>query len=373
MTIDRPAPHAAIPLLRTLATALVLADTKTGLDGFRLPYDAEAQRALDRTVLNCLLRGAAPPASLPELFAWCRERPLSDWPLELPPDAVGPDDHLLDPDHGRPTELCHEWAMDGGDSAAAHRDREVIHAALRTCREYGEEDAYTAFRRLLVERPVLTSADAFAVATDLALEPVRQIITTIYQEVPASYARDGGHVTCGRCLTLLTPVRGGSWWCERDRCRRMGPAPIGRLLEAAEAGDLLQLERPLRQFVTGPGRAELDLESDLKNLGLDVVMWPNFDSYDLRVTFPDGWVWAIDVKDWAHPYFLGRAAKPVPADPPYDEAFWVVPQHRIDARPDYVEVFMRNRPPAAARLSLLSDSVLVARARDRRRRGTPHA
>ena len=35
-------------------------------------------------------------------------------------------------------------------------------------------------------------------------------------------------------------------------------------------------------------------------------MWPQFDAYDLRIPFPDGTAWAIDVKDWANPSLLGR-------------------------------------------------------------------
>ena len=120
------------------------------------------------------------------------------------------------------------------------------------------------------------------------------------------------YITCGRCLTLLTPLPDGGWWCERDRCRRRGVPPPGRELIEAEAGEVHHLARPLRQFVTGPGRAEIDLEARLRKLGLDVEMWPGFDAYDLRVTFPDGYTWAVDVKDWKHPGLLGRAARAVP-------------------------------------------------------------
>ncbi|MGH1555567.1 hypothetical protein ACRAWF_38310 [Streptomyces sp. L7] len=76
--------------------------------------------------------------------------------------------------------------------------------------------------------------------------------------------------------------------------------------------------------MTGPGRAEVELEARLTALGLRVRMWPAYDAYDVHITFADGWVWAVDVKDWAHPAFLGRAARPVPPEPRYDEAFWVV-------------------------------------------------
>ncbi|GAA2109593.1 hypothetical protein [Streptomyces synnematoformans] len=365
------AAHDGVPLLKTLASALTVLDGLTELDAFALPYPPEAQRALDRTVLACLLRGAEPPMSLPDLVSWCRYRPIADWPLNLPEDAVAPGDRLLDAESGRPTDLCHEWAERTGDSAVRHRDRLIIHHALRLCRRHGEEDAYSAFRRLLVQQPVLTSAESFEIASDLVLEPVRELIAVIYQPVPASFLRNGAYAACGRCRTLLTPVRDGSWWCERDRCRRHGPPPVGRLLLSEEAGEVLQLERPLRQFVTGPGRAETELESALARLGLAVRMWPGYDAYDLLVTFPDGHRWAVDVKDWAHPAFLGRAAQPIPHEPPYDESFWVVPRHRTREHPDYVAVFERHRPAAARDLPLLIDTDLVALARRRLNSGHP--
>ncbi|MFF8945722.1 hypothetical protein ACF1A5_26260 [Streptomyces sp. NPDC014864] len=363
------AAHDGVPLLRTLATALLVLEAQTGLESFTLPYPAEAQRALDRTVLACLLHGARPPAGLTELVDRCRTVPLEDWPLTLPADMVEPGDRLLDEISGRPTELCHEWAGRSPDSAAVLRDREVVLAALRLCREYGEEDAYTAFRGLLVHRPVLTAAEMYEATGDMVLEPVHELIRRVYKPVPESYLRDGAYVSCGRCLTLLTPLGANEWWCERDRCRRQGPPPPGRRITCDSTGTVSQLERPLRQFVTGPGRAEADLERELLALGLQVRMWPGYDAYDLQVVFPDGWRWAVDVKDWAHPTFLGRSARPVPQDPPYDEAFWSVPVHRVAARPGYVAAFERARPASAGDLPLLTDVELVTRAKRRLRTG----
>jgi hypothetical protein len=357
--------HRGIPLMCTLATALTVLDAATGPDAFSLPYPPEVQRALDRTVLACLERGAEPPVSLPDLLSWCRERPVADWPVDLPAEAAGPDDLLLDPDSSRPTELCYEWAEQFSDSALVLYDREIIRAALRLCREYGEEDAYTEFRRLLVTRPVLTSAEEWAVSMDHVLDPVKELLSRIYNPVPDSYLRGDVYATCGRCLTLLTPLPDGGWWCERDRCRRRGRPPVGRRISKEEAGELLQLARPLRQFVTGPGRAEVQLEGRLTALGLKVRMWPAYDAYDVHITFPDGWVWAVDVKDWAHPAFLGRAARPVPQEPRYDEAFWVVPQDRVDDRPGYIATYERNRPAAARHVSLITDTQLLTRAEDR--------
>ncbi|MEV5796599.1 hypothetical protein [Streptomyces collinus] len=356
-------------LLRDIATAVVRLDGVGRLDAFTLPYPAEAQRALDALVLACLRTEARPPAGLPELIRWSRTRPLGSWPLDrLPEGLFTTTDRLIDVDSGEPTQLCHELAVKGlGYSTGRQYDRLVIHEAMRACRDASSPESYTAFRRLLVMRPVLTEAEWAEISTDLYLDPVRFLIEEIYAPAPVSYRKDGACLCCGRCLTLLTPLADGGWWCERDQCRYQGTPPHGRLLAVAEAGEIRQLRRPLRQFVTGPGRAEADLERELRSLGLAVEMWPGYDAYDLRITFPDGHVWAVDVKDWAHPGFLGRAAEAVRPDPPYDEACWVVPRFRVQTRRDYLNQFVQERPAHAGGLRLLTDDQLKKAARARLR------
>lgn len=352
--------HPDVRLVHTLAGAVIQLADLGSLASFALPYPAEAQRALDGTVLACLVRGVEEiPHSLPELLFWCHSRPLEDWPLDLPPDAFGPGDYLVDPEALVPTQLCHEWWIRARDAGAAQFDRDVIHTAMRLCREASSPESYTAFRRLLVERPVLTGVERFEVDTDMFLAPVQELVDQCYAPAPVSYERKGSYTTCGRCLTLLTPIPDDDWWCERDRCRRRGLPPQGRVFAADEAVGLMQLRRPLRQFVTSPGRAEVELEARLLALGVSVRLWPGFDAYDLHVTFPDGHVWAIDVKDWKHPGLLGRAAKPVPPEPPYHEACWVVPQEQVDAHRDYLDTYRRNRPAAAEGLPLLTDDRVV--------------
>ncbi|MER5601540.1 hypothetical protein [Streptomyces sp. NPDC002265] len=358
-----------VALLRDIATAVVRLDGVVRLDAFTLPYPAEAQRALDALVLACLRTGARPPSGLPELIHWSRTRPLGSWPLDRLPDGLfTTGDRLIDVDSGEPTQLCHELAVKGlGDSTGRQYDRLVIHEAMRACRDASSPESYTAFRRLLVMRPVLTEADWAEISSDLYLDPVQFLIEEIYAPVPVSYRKNGAYLTCDRCLTLLTPLTEGGWWCERDQCRHQGTPPRGRLLVAAEVGNIRQLRRPLRQFVTGPGRAEVDLERALRGLGLAIEMWPGYDAYDLRIVFPDDHVWAVDVKDWAHPGFLGRAAQAVRPDPPYDEACWVVPRFRVETRRDYLDRFAQERPVHAGGLRLLTDDHLKKAARARLR------
>ncbi|MDI3420609.1 pPIWI_RE_Y domain-containing protein [Streptomyces luteolus] len=359
--------HPDLMLLRDIATAVLQLAAVDDLDSFTLPYPAAAQRALDALVLQCLRNGARPPAGVPEMVHWARLRPLGSWPLDqLPVGLFDGGDRLIDRDSCRPSQLCHELAVHGhGDSTGRQYDRLVIEEAFRACRDASSPESYTAFRRLLVERPVLTAWDWTDVSTDLFLDPVRHVIEEIYAPVPPHFRRGGTYLCCHRCLVLLHPVGSTAWWCERDQCRSQGGAPHGRDLDAVAVGDLRQLRAPLRQFVTGPGRAEVALEGELRALGLHVEMWPGFDAYDLRVTFPDGHVWAVDMKDWAQPAFLGRSAAPVPRRPPYDEACWVVPAFRVRARRDYLEVYARERAERAGGLRLLTDERLIRAARMR--------
>ncbi|AYF78528.1 hypothetical protein D7D52_37160 [Nocardia yunnanensis] len=135
---------------------------------------------------------------------------------------------------------------------------------------------------------------------------------------------------------------------------------IGRVVEMDRHGIVYQLVRPLRIFVTGPGIAETALESELKRLGLTVAMWPNFDTYDLRVTVPNGEVWALDVKDRANPALLARGSQPLRPDPPYDRAFLVIPQYRFDDRKDYPTVFAHHTSSELReRIELVSDTELL--------------
>jgi hypothetical protein len=90
--------------------------------------------------------------------------------------------------------------------------------------------------------------------------------------------------------------------------------------------------------VTLPGLAEIRLEQRLLKLKLKVDLWPDFDSYDLRIEFPDGKAWAVDVKDWASPFLLALHIKNIPLNPPVERGYFVFPDER-SWQADYVRAF----------------------------------
>ena len=94
-------------------------------------------------------------------------------------------------------------------------------------------------------------------------------------------------------------------------------------------------------------------------------MWPEYDVYDLRVTLPNGQVWAVDVKDHKQPAMLGINARPFRSPPRYDKAFLVVPKYRFDDREDYARVFRHWCPDEVKRrVTLLTDKAFMKRVKN---------
>lgn len=91
--------------------------------------------------------------------------------------------------------------------------------------------------------------------------------------------------------------------------------------QARDARQCVSVAESIWRFIVVPGLAELKLRDRLAALdGVQISMWPDKDTYDLRVELPSGDVLDVDVKDHA------RAATII-SDPP--TANWlVVPNSR---------------------------------------------
>ena len=353
-------------LLHTVATAIAQLSRRQSPGD--LVYEDGVQRAYNHLVLRCLLAGTEPPASVPGLVTWASRMPVGQWPGS----SLQGDDFLVDDATRTPTQYCLEWALPVADAPAEVFENQVIDDALAACRAARSPASYTAFRRLLITRPVLTAAELAALAAEIDLMPVFEVIRRCYEPAPAAYVRDGQFQLCGRCGCLLVPLRDGGYRCELDRCRADGGIARGPVLSAASL--VLQLSRPLRVFITSPGLAETGLEKKLRKAGLLPEMWPLFDAYDLRVPFPDSTAWAVDVKDWASPSLLGAKTTELRASPPHDRAFIVVPAYRFQVREDYARAFRHALAPGLRdRVTVCSDDSFARQARRELRRARRQA
>ena len=334
--------------LHQLATGVIAFANRIGRSLPLFPYPAELQIALNRVCAAALRSGSPSPQSMPDLIQWCR-RPLSAWPLPLAienAEEIGP---LLD--GILPTEVCETWACASSDVEAELTEQKLLLNVLTTCRQANSPDAYVAFRRLVIDRPVLTALELQQECSQLPLALLADFLRVAYEAAPAACVTTSQElVCCGVCGNLLLNNLEGGFVCEEERCRegfvegkrahrKISP---GRRLQVQD--EVLWLKRGLRRFVAAPGRAELRLERQLVGMGLQVEMWPEYDHYDLRILFANESIWAVDVKDWADPRSLGRRIarqmpNPIPSSPRWTKAYFVFPQERKSTRHDYGRAF----------------------------------
>lgn len=321
-------------VLSLIATGLILlAEQVNRGEPFGYPYPKPLQRGMDKLAVLRLRRGQAPPLSITELIEWCQS-PLQQWELELPDGVIGSHDCLLD--GSRPTNVCESWACASADVEAELSESQYMKSLLEICQASRDPAMYTAFRRLLVERPVLGAMEFQVELANPAFHRLAEHLRAGYQEAPTTCLFEGYYLKCGTCGNLLVRTRKGTPTCENERCNiRAGGGPE----RIAGREQLVWLKRSLRRFIAAPGQAELRLFNALEARRLRVELWPQYDAYDLRIVFADGSAWAVDVKDWANPVLLARSVGHFPTEPVWSRAFYVFPDERRRERGDYARAF----------------------------------
>ena len=338
--------------LHLIASGLLVLAEQTQL---RAPYPPSLQRGFDQICAASLQANIAPPRHVLELLDWCQTRPLAQWPLPLPSADYG-DDLLLQA--GRPTAQCQEWAVVARDVEDEVIENAVMRTALDLCRDADDNSLYVWFRRLLIEKPVLSTWDFQVQCREMPV--LRPVLEMAYEIAPAAYSHGGQYTECARCKSLTVKTTDGELGCEDSQCRGEGALKLGRSWQ----GETLQLKRGLRRFVTRPGHAELKLYEKLRKRGYAVELWPDFDAYDLKIALSNE-VWALDVKDWADPFLLAtsinsKGAFRQSAAAPWTRAFWVFPDARRK-RPRYLTAFKNRCQQLDARTSVTFERELLRR------------
>lgn len=292
-----------------------------------VPYPSQLQKGLNRLTLASLWHNSTPPAGVPELLTWCT-RPLGTWPLDSDPDIAGAGDTLLDGIF--PTQFCQELAISSPDVEAELLEQHLLLKVVEICRNSGDQSAYVAFRRTLIEQPVLTSLELQQKLVDEKLVRLADGIRDAYHTAPAECiipAKPPVCLECHWCGNLLVRLRDGTLRCSEETCNDLHAARQKRSLPEHEG--VHWLRRDLRMFIAGPGRSEIRLAQKLSRLGLQVELWPGIDAYDLRVVFPSGEPWAVDVKDQRSPALLARRlTHRIPLLPAWERGFYVFPDER---------------------------------------------
>lgn len=322
--------------LHLIATGIITLTQRAAQAESMYPYPPALQRGLDRLTVAALRQRVAPPQGIPALLDWCRQ-PIHTWPLDLPSGLVEDQDTLLI--NNQPSSMCDDWACAHPDVEAELTERRLIQRVFDLCSQTNDTVGYVAFRSLLISAPTMTALELQQQCIRPELLRLAEILRESYQLAPSGWAIDGLFTCCAHCHNLLIPLARGGYVCETESCRYEKGSIIGRQISPHEMP--MWLVRGLRRFVSGPGRTELRLAQNITALGLSTELWPALDQYDLRITLPDGNVWAIDLKDWANPYLLARRLSRFSSEPTWNRAFVVVPDYRLKQRRDYIRALRK--------------------------------
>jgi hypothetical protein len=257
--------------------------------------------------------------------------------------------------------VCQEWAERAGANPEAERlENRLIGEVFNACRP-DNQSAYVAFRRLLIEHPVLTALELHRACIEPALRNLVDQVRQAYQLVPPECVTEGDVRICRGCGNVLIRMTEGPPQCVEERCLQRGVHNVARTIPAHE--EVYWLRMALRAFISAPGQAELRLARKLSRLHLKVELWPKLDTFDLYVCFPGGDCWAVDVKDWTNPVQLAYGVTPFSPTPEWTRAFFVFPNERARRRPDYLPLFeahcriLGGAPPTSA---LMEDAFMAS-------------
>src|SRR5207237_5977213 len=118
-----------------------------------------------------------------------------------------------------------------------------------------------------------------------------------YRGVPAEHLIGGAAECCSACGHLIVSApTARRRKCSNDRCESVDSPSPG--LKISRDHEPLWLTAPIRKFIALPGHSELRIAKRLEALGLGVTLWPNFDAFDLLISFANGEAWSVDVKVW---------------------------------------------------------------------------
>ncbi len=292
-------------------------------------------------VMRARMAAAWPPLGLDALVE-CFGQPVDAWLPGAPAVA------LLDEDN-QPSLDCEEL-VDEMASAGLHELQQAIVPKVRAnlTRRADGPARYVEFRRFLIENAHATDSEAFNLAMAVGAAP-----TDIYQRIPSgaivTVGGEGAFFPCPRCRW---PMRarphlvacGGSLGCSRlgSRFHRQidgALVPLGELPAPTPipVDGRMSVLPGLWRFTTQPGLEELELQRRLELIGAEVELWPDFDSYDLRV-HRSSVTWKVDVKDHlrAAPLIRQLGSSPTP------DTIWIV---LPDRRSGLIPALRQGVPP----------------------------
>lgn len=309
-----------------------------------------------RMLSRALMEAEVPPP--PDYVALLRllQRPMSDWGLPLIEDPLI-DQPIVVPYIGL-SAAAKEFKLIYDSPEEAHV-KEVL-AILKYCRnnEPQRDEQYRSIRLFLITKPVVGLNDLLTFGTTLNDAVLLKSLQNCYEDITEDV---GMYRKCPRCGWTLE-MRNHQWRCgDEDICGQL-ESRDQELLGWTNNVPLFRLKSGVYRYTMLPGLAEVRAYENLLQRGYKVTLFPNVDHFDLEVDMGGNYI-NFDMKDFSSPFTLAKffneqeehrlrkyAGKNI---------FLVIPQHRIERNPSYVQTLRRLLRPHASRIRIIEEKRIV--------------
>ena len=107
---------------------------------------------------------------------------------------------------------------------------------------------------------------------------------------------------------------------------------------------IYRLKKGVMRYFAQPGKLELDIVAFCQKKKLGWELWPQKDTYDVEITFPDGTVWEIDAKAYRNPVALRSKIESDNGLPDgnYQRGYFVIPTDFAKGNRQYTTIVNRG-------------------------------
>lgn len=270
-------------------------------------------------------------ASIHELLTHCMT-PLAHWaPSAIHTLPQASNVVLIDPDYLVPSEDCEAIIEQAPGSRMEDLIERTLHRQLMFTVEGPGRDAaavYTTIREFIARHPLATARELQVLRANPELpDDAVAFVQSIYIPVHTDHAVKG---FIRRCYHCQAPI-GRDGRCFLYGCREDHPQVCqGQPVQQMEA-QVAQAE--VLKYWVDPARDELRLFDNLRNVGIEAVLYPQLDQCDVAIEDAVG----VDIKDYRDPECLAqRLNHSIVGLSDWDRKIIAITDRRVRSNTDYI-------------------------------------
>lgn len=283
------------------------------------------------------------PGNYYDLISLCY-KPFSEW--EMITNKSYQKNRLLLPDGNLSDfalELIHE------------KDNDLIIEVMKKLRSDKKgQEKYIFIRKFLIDNPSIKTKEFQKRKYKSQFPEIFKELAQFYEKPPINCEKKGYYHICNNCNWIINFNKFGDSSCTSEKCKNNGSSKISAM------DSYLRVKRDVANFISNPGRSELDILMKINEFDVKTKLWPFFDLYDIEIKFKNNKKWSIDIKDFIDPIFLSeKINEGIPEDKKWERGFFVIPNHR--ANKSYMRILRNSWKATQNNVEILSQKKFLKR------------